>query len=211
MTTAASTTTVSTRSAPRSPPARSGSATTGHRTVVHPSPAHWCPATRTTPRRTPPARRSAPPPQATRCSLGTPTDDCLPGPSRPATRPAPRRRSATSGSPASSKPSRPAAPTLPGKSQAKPATEPDRSNSACRNNVYFANSRFVGNGGSKIYFYRSTDHGATVSHGTLLTKSANAVQDPEIAVTANGHVYVTYDATLHQGNSTYDAILYNKS
>ena len=103
------------------------------------------------------------------------------------------------------------APNLLGKFQDKTAIEADRSDSACRDNVYFANSRFVGNGGSNIYFYRSLDHGATFSRGTLLTKSVNDVQDPEIAVTANGHVYVTYDATLHQGNSTFDAILYNKS
>jgi hypothetical protein len=103
------------------------------------------------------------------------------------------------------------APNLLGKFQDKTAIEADRSNSACRNNVYFANSRFVGNGGSNVYFYRSLDHGATFSKGTLLTTSANDVQDPEIAVTANGHVYVTYDATLHQGNRAFDAILYNKS
>jgi hypothetical protein len=103
------------------------------------------------------------------------------------------------------------APNLLGNFQDKTAIEADRTGSACRNNVYFANSRFAGNGGSNIYFYRSTDHGATFSHGTLLTKSANDVQDPDIAVTSNGHVYVTYDATLHQGNRTYEAILYNKS
>ena len=102
------------------------------------------------------------------------------------------------------------APNLLGKFQDKTAIEADRTNSACRNNVYFANSRFVGNGGSNIYFYRSTNHGATFSHGTLLTTSVNDVQDPEIAVTANGHVFVTYDATLHRGNRTYDALLYNK-
>jgi hypothetical protein len=103
------------------------------------------------------------------------------------------------------------APNLLGKFQDKTAIEADRTQSACRDNVYFANSRFVGNGGSNIYFYRSTDHGATFSHGISLTQSANDVQDPEIAVTANGHVYVTYDATLHQGNRTFDALLYNKS
>jgi hypothetical protein len=103
------------------------------------------------------------------------------------------------------------APNLLGLFQDKTAIEADRTGSACRNNVYFANSRFAGNGGSNIYFYRSTDHGATFSRGALLTTSANDVQDPEIAVTSNGHVYVTYDATLHQGNRTYDAILYNKS
>ncbi len=103
------------------------------------------------------------------------------------------------------------APNLLGKFQDKTAIEADRSQSPCRNDVYFANSRFVGNGGSNIYFYRSLDHGATFSKGTLLTKSANDVQDPDIAVTANGHVYVIYDATLHQGNRAYDALLYNKS
>lgn len=103
------------------------------------------------------------------------------------------------------------APNLLGKFQDKTAIEADRTQSACHDNVYFANSRFVGSGGSNIYFYRSTDHGATFSAGTLLTTRANDVQDPEIAVTANGHVYVTYDATLHVGNREFDAILYNKS
>jgi hypothetical protein len=103
------------------------------------------------------------------------------------------------------------APNLLGKFQDKTAIEADRTHSACRDNVYFANSRFTGNGGSNIYFYRSTDHGASFSNGTSLTTSANDVQDPDIAVTASGHVYVTYDATLHQGNRTFDAILYNKS
>src|SRR5215510_3577701 len=103
------------------------------------------------------------------------------------------------------------APNLLGKFQDKTAIEADRTNSACRDNVYFANSRFTGNGGSNIYVYRSTDHGASFSHGMSLTTSANDVQDPDIAVTPNGHVYVTYDATLHQGNRTFEAILYNKS
>jgi hypothetical protein len=39
----------------------------------------------------------------------------------------------------------------------------------------------------------------------------NNVQDPEIAVTSNGHVYVTFDATLHKGNATFDAVMYAKS
>jgi len=103
------------------------------------------------------------------------------------------------------------APNLLGNFQDKTAIEADRTHSACHDNVYFANSRFSGNGGSNIYIYRSTNHGSTFSHGTLLTQNVNDVQDPEIAVTANGHVYVTYDATLHRGNGTVDAILYNKS
>jgi len=103
------------------------------------------------------------------------------------------------------------APNLLGKFQDKTAIEADRTSSSCRNNVYFANSRFVGNGGSNIYFYRSINHGVSFSRGTLITQSMNDVQDPEIAVTSNGHVYVTFDATLHTGNKTYDAIMYAKS
>jgi hypothetical protein len=103
------------------------------------------------------------------------------------------------------------APNLLGIFQDKTAIEADRTQSACRDNVYFANSRFAGNGGSNIYFYRSTDHGQSFSHGVLLTTSTNSVQDPEIAVTSNGHVYVTYDATVRQGNRTSSAIFYNKS
>jgi hypothetical protein len=103
------------------------------------------------------------------------------------------------------------APNLLGKFNDKTAIEADRTGGSCDGNVYFANSRFVGNGGSNIYFYRSTNHGVSFSHGTLITPNVNDVQDPEIAVTANGHVYVTFDATLHTGNKTYDAIMYAKS
>ena len=103
------------------------------------------------------------------------------------------------------------APNLLGKFQDKTAIEADRTESACHGTVYFANSRFVSNGGSNIYVYRSTDHGATFSHGFLLTTDVNDVQDPDIAVTANGHVYVTFDATLHKGKRTFEAILYAKS
>jgi hypothetical protein len=105
------------------------------------------------------------------------------------------------------------APNLLGKFQDKTAIEADRTTSSpCRGNVYFANSRFPGAaGGSNIYFYRSTDHGASFSHGTQLTTSVSRVQDPEIVVTSNGHVYVTYDGLLHKGNNYFDALLYNKS
>jgi hypothetical protein len=103
------------------------------------------------------------------------------------------------------------APNLLGKFQDKTAIEADRTTSSCKNNVYFANSRFVGYGGSNIYFYRSTNHGVSFSQGTLITPNMNNVQDPEIAVTSNGHVYVTFDATLHTGNRTFDAIMYAKS
>jgi hypothetical protein len=103
------------------------------------------------------------------------------------------------------------APNLLGKFQDKTAIEADRTGTTCGGNVYFANSRFVGNGGSNIYFYRSLDHGASFSHGTLITPNVNDVQDPEIAVTSNGHVYVTFDATLHKGNQLFDAAMYARS
>jgi hypothetical protein len=104
------------------------------------------------------------------------------------------------------------APNLRGVFQDKTAIEADRTTSVCRGNVYFANSRFKGNGGgSNIYVYRSTNHGTSFSKGTLLTTSLNDVQDPDIAVTANGHVYVTFSATVHKGNATADVIAYAKS
>ena len=84
------------------------------------------------------------------------------------------------------------APFLLGKFHDKTAIEADRTDSSCRGNVYFAWSRFTGNGGVAIYFVRSTDHGATFSKPTKLTASIHDVQLPEISVTGNGHVYVTY-------------------
>ena len=84
------------------------------------------------------------------------------------------------------------APNLLGKFHDKTAIEADRTTTACRGNVYFAWSRFTGNGGVAIYFVRSTDHGATFSAPMKLTEGIHSVQLPEIAVTGNGHVYVTY-------------------
>ncbi|HVD51462.1 MAG TPA: sialidase family protein, partial [Candidatus Udaeobacter sp.] len=83
------------------------------------------------------------------------------------------------------------APNLLGKFNDKTAIEADRSGSSCDANVYFAYSRFTGNGGVAIYFSRSTDHGATWSSPKKLS-SATDVQFPDISVTGNGHVYVTW-------------------
>lgn len=82
------------------------------------------------------------------------------------------------------------APNLLGKFQDKTAIEVDRTSSACAGTVYFAWSRFTG--GSAIYLARSTDHGASFSTPSKLTESVHVVQGPDIAVTGNGHVYVTY-------------------
>ena len=83
------------------------------------------------------------------------------------------------------------APNLLGKFNDKTAIEADRTGSSCDANVYFAYSRFTGNGGVAIYFSRSTDHGATWSAPKKLS-SASDVQFPDISVTGNGHVYVTW-------------------
>ena len=83
------------------------------------------------------------------------------------------------------------APNLLGKFNDKTAIEADRTGSSCDANVYFAYSRFTGNGGVAIYFSRSTDHGATWSSPKKLS-SASDVQFPDISVTGNGHVYVTW-------------------
>jgi hypothetical protein len=85
------------------------------------------------------------------------------------------------------------APNVLGKFNDKTAIEADRTGGACDGNVYFAWSRFTGVGIANIYFSRSLDHGATWSAPMLLTNNLANVQDPSIAVTGNGHVYVTFD------------------
>lgn len=84
------------------------------------------------------------------------------------------------------------APFLLGKFHDKTSIEADRTATSCRGNVYFAWSRFTGNGGVAIYFVRSTDHGVTFSTPMKLTEGVHDVQFPDISITANGHVYVTY-------------------
>lgn len=102
------------------------------------------------------------------------------------------------------------APNLNGKFNDKTAIEVDRTGGSCDGNVYFAWSRFT-DGGSNIYLSRSTDHGATWSHPRLLTSSVNDVQAPEVTVTGNGHVYVTWVATLGNKKTETDAVQYAKS
>jgi hypothetical protein len=88
-----------------------------------------------------------------------------------------------------------AAPNLLGVFNDKTAIEADRTGGAFDGNVYFAYSRFNGNGVNDIYFVRSIDHGVTWSHPVKIGSGGpqiNFVQFPEIAVTGNGHVYVTF-------------------
>jgi hypothetical protein len=85
------------------------------------------------------------------------------------------------------------APFLLGKFNDKTSIEADRTDSSCRGNVYFAWSRYNGNGVNSIYFSRSTDHGATFSKPIKLTAGNNReVQNPDISVTSNGNVYVSF-------------------
>jgi hypothetical protein len=96
------------------------------------------------------------------------------------------------------------APNLLGVFHDKTAIEADHTGtSPCDGDVYFAWARFSGNaGGSNIYFVRSTDHGATFSSPMLLTPNIKNIQDPDISVTGNGHVYVTWDQGSTNSNQT---------
>jgi hypothetical protein len=91
------------------------------------------------------------------------------------------------------------APNLLGKFNDKTAIEADRTSSSCRGNVYFAWSRFTGNGGVAIYVSRSTDHGTTFSSPMKVSATIHDVQFPDISVTSNGHVYITFRQFEAQG------------
>jgi hypothetical protein len=77
-------------------------------------------------------------------------------------------------------------------------------------------ARFTGgssNGfNSSVYLVRSTDHGQTFSSPMKLSQTVHDIQFPDISVTGDGHVYVTYRqfADVH-GSSMTDAIAYNAS
>jgi hypothetical protein len=109
-----------------------------------------------------------------------------------------------------------AAPNLLGKFHDKTAIEVDRTGGQCDGNVYFAWARFTGGGSngfnSSIYFVRSTDHGRTFSSPMKLSQTVHDIQFPDIAVTGDGHVYVTYRQFADvRSNSKVDAIAYNAS
>jgi hypothetical protein len=92
-------------------------------------------------------------------------------------------------------------PGIAGIFQDKPLLEVDRSTaSPFEDNVYFCWSKFQGNGRNKIYFVRSTDHGASFSKGIIV--SDGSVQGCDIAVEHDGDVYVSWrtDATSGTGH-----------
>ena len=75
----------------------------------------------------------------------------------------------------------------------KTAIEADRTGGACDGYVYFSWARFTAGKNSNIYWSRSIDHGATWSTPHTITTSVKNVHDPDISVTGNGHVYITFD------------------
>ena len=109
-----------------------------------------------------------------------------------------------------------AAPNLLGKFHDKTAIEVDRTGGACDGTVYFAWARFTGNTpngfNSSVYVVRSTDHGRTFSAPLKISQTVHDIQFPDISVTGDGHVYITYrqfaDVRSHQMS---DAIAYNAS
>jgi hypothetical protein len=102
------------------------------------------------------------------------------------------------------------APNLLGVFHDKTAIEADRTGGPCDGNVYFSWARFNGNGANEIYFSRSTDHGVTFSQPMRLESALKSLQFPDISVTGNGHVYVTFRTYTAKGPST-DAVYIVKS
>jgi hypothetical protein len=109
-----------------------------------------------------------------------------------------------------------AAPNLLGVFHDKTAIEVDRTGGPCDGNVYFSWARFTGGGSngfnSSVYFVRSTDHGRTFSAPMKLSQTVHDIQFPDISVTGDGHVYVTYRQFADvRSHSSVDAIAYNAS
>jgi hypothetical protein len=94
------------------------------------------------------------------------------------------------------------APNLLGVFHDKTSIEADRTGGRCDGNVYFAWARFSAGKNSNIYISRSTDHGVTFSNPQLLTSQVKNVQDPSVAITGNGDVYVTWDEGSTNSNQT---------
>jgi hypothetical protein len=73
----------------------------------------------------------------------------------------------------------------------KPMMEVDRTATQYNGNVYVCWSRFVGGGRTQIFFSRSTDGGTTFSNDISLS-SRKDVQGCDIAIEADGDVYVVW-------------------
>ena len=85
--------------------------------------------------------------------------------------------------------------------QDKPMLEVDRTGGPHDGNVYVCWSRFTAFGQNSIYFSRSTDMGRTFSAPKkLTTPSLASVQGCDIAVEADGDVYVTFRTFADRSN-----------
>jgi len=87
--------------------------------------------------------------------------------------------------------------------QDKPIVEVDRTGGPNDGNVYVCWSRFTGVGGqNKVYFSRSTDTGATFSRPIAVSRSEDikSVQGCDIAIEADGDVYVTFRTSASNQN-----------
>jgi hypothetical protein len=103
-----------------------------------------------------------------------------------------------------------------GKFHDKTSIEVDRTGGTYDGYVYFAWARFTGgatNGfNASVYFVRSTDHGVTWSDPQKLSQTVHDIQFPDIAVTGNGHVYITFRQFQSQlAQIDKDAVMYVKS
>ncbi len=96
--------------------------------------------------------------------------------------------------------------------QDKPLLEVDRTNGEYDGNVYVCWSRFTANGQNRILFSRSTDTGRTFSRPVSLTAPGQigSVQGCDIAVEADGDVYVTY-RTFPIGSERSAGLAFNRS
>ncbi len=103
------------------------------------------------------------------------------------------------------------APNLLGKFNDKTSIEVDRTGGNCDGFVYFAYARFTGNGTPGIFFTVSTDRGNTWSTPHVISNTLKDVQFPDIAVTHDGTVTVTWRQIESKRAGETDAVVYNVS
>jgi hypothetical protein len=79
-------------------------------------------------------------------------------------------------------------------------------------NVYVCWAQFVGVGGNNgVFFSRSTDGGRTYSHPTKISAGVHGSQFCDIAVSANGTVYVTWRSFEGRGNTQVNGVVLARS
>jgi hypothetical protein len=92
----------------------------------------------------------------------------------------------------------------------KPMMEVDRTSSPYNGNVYVCWSRFTGGGRTQIFFSRSTDGGVTFSKQISLS-SGKDVQGCDIAVEADGDVYVIWGTRDTPSGNTVEGVGFARS